>query len=189
MVRKRLKNPLPIARVLDNALKDLGVEVKLKQHRAWSLWAEVVGPAISAHAQPTAIRGGRLFVAVEDSLWLHQLNYLRHQILAELNNKLGKDALRDMVLRVGEVKPPASPSRRAVPSPALLKTLTPQEVERMRELLSPIRELPCCEVLQRILHLHFCRKESSPEQHFVEEIIHSAAYGEGHAQGSSARKA
>jgi hypothetical protein len=162
MSRKRLKRPLPITRVLDETLRNLGMEVKLKQHGVWSLWGEVVGPAISAHAQPSVVRDGRLFVAVEDSLWLHQLNYLKHQILVELNNKLGKAALREMVLRVGEVKPPPLPSGRIHSSSANSPALTPQDRERMQEILSPVKELPCREVLERVLLLYFCRKESSP---------------------------
>ena len=162
MSRKRLKRPLPITRVLDETLKNLGMEVKLKQHGVWSLWGDVVGPAIFAHAQPSGVRDGRLFVAVEDSLWLHQLNYLKHQILVELNNKLGKAALREIVLRVGEVSsPPLAPGRTdfsSTNSPAL----TPQDKERMQKILSPVKELPCREVLERVLLLHFCRKESSP---------------------------
>jgi hypothetical protein len=160
-VRRRLKRPVPITRVLDETLRHLGVGVKLNQHRVWSLWGEVVGPAISAHAQPSSIHGGRLFVAVEDSLWLHQLNYLRHRVLEELNSRLGKAALKEMVLRVGEVKPP-TPSRsldRPLPLPS---SLAPQDQEKMEEILSPVKELPCREVLERVLLLHFCRKESSP---------------------------
>jgi len=163
MVRKRLKRPLPITRLLDETLKNLGMEVKLKQHRVWSLWGDVVGPAISAHAQPSGVRDSRLFVAVEDSLWLHQLNYLKHQILVELNNKLGKAALREIVLRVGEVKSPPLPSGRTDSFSANFRTLTPQDEERMQDILSPVKELPCREVLERVLLLHFCRKESSPQ--------------------------
>jgi len=162
MSRKRLKRPLPITHVLDKTLRDLGMEVKLKQHGVWGLWGEVVGPAISAHAQPSVVRDGRLFVAVEDSLWLHQLNYLKHQILLELNNKLGKAALREMVLRVGEIKPPPLLPGRTHSCPANFPVLTPQNRERMEEILSPVKELPCREVLERVLLLYFCRKESSP---------------------------
>ena len=162
MVRRKLKRPLPITRVLDETLKNLGVEVKLKQHRVWSLWDEVVGPAISAHAQPRAVRDGCLFVAVEDSLWLHQLNYLKHQILTELNSKLGKAGLRQIVLRVGEVKMPAVTPRRTDPPSDIPQPLTPQDEERMKEILFSVKDLPCREVLERVILLHFCRKESSP---------------------------
>jgi hypothetical protein len=162
MVRKRLKRPLPIAPVLEETLKNLGVAVKLKQHTVWTLWGDVVGPAISAHAQPSGVSDGRLFVSVEDSLWLHQLNYLKHQILMELNSQLGNAALREIVLRVGEVKFPPLPSRKADFSSTNLPALSAQDEERMREILSPVKELPCREVLQRVLLLHFCRKESSP---------------------------
>jgi predicted nucleic acid-binding Zn ribbon protein len=107
--RKRLKKPIPIRFVLDDTLKGMGLELKLKQHQVFALWSEVVGSRISNHTQPTSIRGGRLFVAVEDSMWLHQLSFLKHQILSDLNGRLGPAALSDLVLRVGEVKPTFTP--------------------------------------------------------------------------------
>jgi len=163
-VRRRLKRPVPISCVLDDSLKGLGLEVKLKQHQVFALWHEVVGPKICSHAQPTSIRGGRLFVAVEDSMWLHQLNFLKHRILLDLNSSLGKAALRDIVLRVGEVKPllpPPGEKERFYPRPQ--RALGPQEQEKVRQILSPIKEQGCQEVLQRILLLHFGGGRSSQE--------------------------
>jgi hypothetical protein len=159
MIRRRLKRPLAVTHILNETLRDLGLEVKLRQYRAWGLWDEVVGPAISAHAQPCSVRGGSLLVAVEDSLWLHQLNYLKHRILVELNERLGKAVLRDMVLRVGEVIPPSPAPMARLPFP---ESLSPSEEERMQRILSPIKDLPCREVVERVVLLHFCRKVSSP---------------------------
>ena len=163
-VRKRLKRPVPISCLLDDALKRLDLEVKLKQHQVFALWNEVVGPKIVSHAQPTSIRGGRLFVAVEDSMWLHQLDFLKHQILSDLNSRLGKTALCDIVLRVGEVKPllPA-PGEIQWSSPHLQRALGPQQQEEARRILSPIKDQGCQEVLQRILLHHFCRNKYSQE--------------------------
>jgi len=161
MARKRLKRPLSLNRVLDGALKELGIEVQLKQHQVWGLWNEVVGPKICHYAQPSSIRGGRLFVAVEDSMWLHQLHFLRHKILLELNRRLGENVLNDIVLRVGEVSPPHPQPREKGPTSPPSQPLSPQDEETIEKILSPIKGQECREVLERVLHLHLCRNKSS----------------------------
>jgi len=162
-VRSRLRSPVPISSVLDDTLRRLGLEAKVKQHQVFSLWSEVVGPKICHHAQPIHVRGGRLFVAVEDSMWLHQLNFLKHQILMELNRKLDKAAIYEIILRVGEVRPLLGQPKDGDPFPCRpQEELGAQQKERVRAILSPIKDQGCQEVLQRLL-LRFYRGRPSQE--------------------------
>ncbi|MDH7500568.1 MAG: DUF721 domain-containing protein [candidate division NC10 bacterium] len=160
-MRRRLKGPVPLRSVLDDTLRRLGLEAKVKQHQAFSLWSEVVGPKICHHAQPTHVRAGRLFVAVEDSMWLHQLNFLKHQILIELNRRLQKAGLCEIILRVGEVRTLPGPSPKTDRSPTRLpQPLGPREEERVRALLDPIKDPGCQEVVGRLLARFYCSKSA-----------------------------
>lgn len=160
-MRRRLKGPVPISSVLNDSLKRMGLEVKLKQHQVFSLWSEVVGPKICHHAQPIHIRGGRLLVAVEDSMWLHQLNFLKHQILIELNKKLDRAPVYDIILRVGEVNPLLRQAEEKNPSPSRPQVgLGTQEKESVRAILSPIKDQGCREVVQRLLRRFYLGRSS-----------------------------
>jgi len=53
-----------------------------------SSWAQAVGPAIAAEAQPTAERGGVLTVSCSASVWAHELDLMAPVILERLNGLL-----------------------------------------------------------------------------------------------------
>jgi hypothetical protein len=155
MSRPRLKKPIPIHQVLDETLRGLGLAVEIERYRVWGLWDEVVGTHISEHAQPTRIRRECLFVTVEDSMWLHQLNMMKHQILAELNRRLGKAGLKEIILRVGEVSMPRSSAPNGHPSLSGPPPLDRPNLLDIEEILAPIKERDCEAVLGRILQIHF----------------------------------
>ncbi len=153
-------------RVLDATLKGLGLEVKLRENEVSALWSEVVGPKISEHAQPIRVRGGRLFVGVEDSVWLHQLSLLREKIVRELNQRAGRTVLKDIVLKVAEISlvPDQDKGKEEMPPP-IPEDLIPRDREKVRALLSSIPEEDMREVVGRILIRHFRRKENSQQSH------------------------
>ncbi|MGD0197651.1 MAG: DUF721 domain-containing protein [Solirubrobacteraceae bacterium] len=62
-------------------------------------WAEVVGPAIAAGAQPVAERDGVLHVACGDAVWSAELELMGPSVVAALNAALGREALRSLRLR------------------------------------------------------------------------------------------
>jgi predicted nucleic acid-binding Zn ribbon protein len=60
------------------------------------LWDEVVGQTIAHHARPTRIRRGLLFIAVDGSVWMQELQFLKETIRERLNARLGGDVVRDL---------------------------------------------------------------------------------------------
>jgi hypothetical protein len=164
--RKPLRGLVRIDRVLDGTLKGLGLEVRLRERGISALWSEVVGPKISSHAQPIRVQGSRLFVGVEDSVWLHQLSFLREKILQDLNQRAGQAVLKDIVLQVAEISPvPDQDPEEKDLSPPLPEDLTTRDAERVRELLSFIPEEEIRRVVGRILTRHFRSRETSQQSH------------------------
>jgi len=53
-----------------------------------SSWAQAVGPAIAAEAEPMAERGGVLTVSCSASVWAHELDLMAPAILERLNELL-----------------------------------------------------------------------------------------------------
>ncbi len=107
---KRRDNVHPSAEAIGSIISRLLSGSKwaeqVKDSRVFQIWNSVVGPAISNHAQPSALRRGKLFVYVDSSAWLAQLDrYLKPSIIKSLNEKLGKKVVDNIVFRSGEVKP------------------------------------------------------------------------------------
>jgi predicted nucleic acid-binding Zn ribbon protein len=78
--------PRPATFALGALRDDLAPATALAQiQRAWP---EVVGPAISAEARPTAERAGVLTVSCSASVWAQELDLMAPTILARLNEQL-----------------------------------------------------------------------------------------------------
>jgi predicted nucleic acid-binding Zn ribbon protein len=66
----------------------------------WSVWDEIVGPAISKNAQPMWIKNGRLRVNVSDPIWLQELGFVEPSIKEKLNTTLGRQAVHKIEFRL-----------------------------------------------------------------------------------------
>ncbi len=69
--------------------------------RIFDLWAGAVGGAIADNAQPAAFKGRRLVVHVNSSAWLHQLQFLKTDIIEKVNSALGKPLVDEIQFRIG----------------------------------------------------------------------------------------
>jgi predicted nucleic acid-binding Zn ribbon protein len=66
------------------------------------VWNHLIDPTIVAHAQPTGIRKGTLFVSVDSSVWLSEiLVYRRKEILERLQHSFGRELITRISFRVG----------------------------------------------------------------------------------------
>ncbi len=61
-----------------------------------ALWAEVVGPAVAAAAEPVSERGGTLVVRCESAVWAQELEMMGPQLLERLRERLGEAAPRSL---------------------------------------------------------------------------------------------
>ena len=104
--------------ILSGVAKQLGLETRLIEVRIQQQWPDLVGEPIGSHTWPVQIRFHKLYLLVENSVWLQQLTFLKPALLAKLNAEAGSELLTDIVLRVGEI-----PSQQPEPAPA---TPTPQ---------------------------------------------------------------
>ncbi|MEQ1795207.1 MAG: DUF721 domain-containing protein, partial [Nitrospira sp.] len=99
--------------ILSNLAKQLGLETRLVELRIQQQWLTIVGEPIASHTWPAEIRFHKLYLLVENSVWLQQLTFLKPALIAKLNAEAGSNFLTDIVLRVGEI-----PAQEAQPAPA-----------------------------------------------------------------------
>jgi len=89
--------------ILDRLARRMGITARLETEKAVVLWEEVVGERVASRTQATAVKGGKLFVAVENSAWLQQLALMKEGIIDKINSRVGKPVVEDIVFRIGEV--------------------------------------------------------------------------------------
>ncbi|MGH7953610.1 MAG: DUF721 domain-containing protein [Limisphaerales bacterium] len=88
--------------VLPKVLKDLRIEARQGEAEIVKVWNSLLDPNIAAHAQPTGINKGTLFVNVDSSVWLSEIvRYRRKEILDRLQHSFGKNLIQKISFRIG----------------------------------------------------------------------------------------
>jgi predicted nucleic acid-binding Zn ribbon protein len=92
----------PASAVLPRVLVDLRMDRRRAEAEVVKVWNNLIDPNIVAHAQPTGIRKGTLFVTVDSSVWLSEIvRYRRKEILDRLQHSFGRDFIARISFRVG----------------------------------------------------------------------------------------
>jgi predicted nucleic acid-binding Zn ribbon protein len=82
--------------LLPRVLKQLGLDQGLLGWRAVSEWPQVVGPRVARHTRAVAFRDGVLQVEVEGSAWMHELGFLKRDLVRKVNQHVGSRLVRDV---------------------------------------------------------------------------------------------
>jgi Dna[CI] antecedent, DciA len=92
----------PASALLPGVLSELGMDRRRGEAEIVKVWNSVLDPNIVAHAQPTGLHKGTLFVTVDSSPWLSEIvRYRRKEILARLQHSFGRDLISKISFRVG----------------------------------------------------------------------------------------
>jgi len=87
---------------MPKVLKGLGLDRRLAETEILKVWNHQLDPNITAHARPTGLRNGTLFVSVDSSVWLDEIvRYRRREILERLQNSFGRDLVSRISFRSG----------------------------------------------------------------------------------------
>jgi hypothetical protein len=88
--------------VMPGVLSGLRMETRQAETEILKVWNHQIDPNIVAHAQPTGIRKGTLFVTVDSSVWLSEIvRYRRREILERLQNSFGRELITRISFRAG----------------------------------------------------------------------------------------
>lgn len=94
------------ARRAGDALGELlgkhGVARELREHRILARWREIVGETLADRTFPDGLERGVLWVRVKNSSWLHQLSFLRDDLVARIARELGDPpVVREVRFHIG----------------------------------------------------------------------------------------
>ena len=87
---------------MPKVLTDLRIDRRQAEAEIARVWNNLIDPRITAHAQPTGINKGTLFVNVDSNVWLDEIvRYRRKEILDRLQHSFGKDVVTRITFRLG----------------------------------------------------------------------------------------
>lgn len=102
--RNKQTEAVPIGHVIDAVLKKHRRSTAGALSQVWPIWEETVGSVIAENARPAAFKGRILLVHVSSSPWLHQLHYLKQEIIEKVNLALGKSLVEDLKFKIGPLE-------------------------------------------------------------------------------------
>ena len=101
--RKQQKDYVHIGSILAEVLKQFRRKSDGELIRVWYVWDEAVGETIATNAQPAAFKGKLLLVHVTNSTWIHQLQFLKGDIISKINVALDKPLVEEIKFKIGPI--------------------------------------------------------------------------------------
>ena len=155
--RKKMPRPMAISDLLDIAFRGKPAEKRLQEGKIWLVWDSAVGRQIAAKARPVSFRDGVLTVAVVSAPWMQQLTFLKKGIVDKLNERIGRDLVRDIYLKAGMPQP--LPPSEPVKKPG--RQLTEDETSRIREQTASVSDPELREAFTRVLGRELAARHKS----------------------------
>ena len=90
-----------IGSILSDVLKTYRKDADGELVQVWQVWDDVVGGVIAQNAKPAAFKGKILIVHVSSSTWIHQLQFLKKEMIVKLNSAFGKTLIDDLKFKIG----------------------------------------------------------------------------------------
>ena len=92
----------PASAIMPVVLSDLRIDRRRAEAEVVKVWNDLLDPDIVAHAQPTGLVRGTLFVSVDSSVWVDEIvRYRRKEILDRLQHSFGRQVIARISFRVG----------------------------------------------------------------------------------------
>jgi predicted nucleic acid-binding Zn ribbon protein len=151
-MRRRKGSSIPrlLGDILPETLKKKALHLPMKDRPLIDAWNRAVGPQISAKAQPDRLRDDVLYVRVATSVWMHELQFMKQDIIAKLNDILGGSPVAQIRFFIGEVEAPP-PQREESAQLVDARDLKPDEKEFIDGTIADVTDPELRDVLKRAM--------------------------------------
>ena len=77
-------------------LRKFGIDNAIAQNQALNVWNEIVGDIVAKNTEPDRVEHGVIIVKVSSPTWRQELYFQKKEIIKKINNKIGKNVIRDI---------------------------------------------------------------------------------------------
>jgi predicted nucleic acid-binding Zn ribbon protein len=104
LTRRQKSRPQEISNILKKTLKKFGLENKINECEFFQNWSEIVGEELAKRTKPECIRGKKLVLRVEDSIWAQELSFQKDAIIRRIKKCVGNKAnIEDLLFNIGKI--------------------------------------------------------------------------------------
>ena len=90
---KRRDEPVPMREAIAAVGRDLGLAPPDVLATITARWADIVGPAVAAHARVRSVRDGECTIVVDGPAFATQLRYGSSDLVARVNDRCGEGSV------------------------------------------------------------------------------------------------
>ena len=148
--RKGSSAPRRLGEILPETLKKKALYLPTKDRPLIDAWNKAVGPQIGSKAQPDRLKDDVLYVRVATSVWMHELQFMKQDIITKLNGIIGGNPVTQIRFFIGEIEAaPAKLDERALLVDA--RELKPAEKDFITGTISEVTDPELREVLEKAM--------------------------------------
>lgn len=96
---KRNNDNIPLSEALKNFVSENKLQKGLDKVNARDVWTQQMGPAIEKYTTSLKLEKDTLYVQLSSSVLREELSYGKEKIVRNLNEALGKELIKKLVLR------------------------------------------------------------------------------------------
>lgn len=126
------KRPTAISPILGGLAKNFGFEKGMLVYTLKEQWEEIAGLPMATHTHPLEIRHKTLYLLIDSSAWMHQISFLKKEIIEKVNGFLKNTAVDALHFKIGpipraenSIKKESPPDGEAPYDPAVEAFLSP----------------------------------------------------------------
>ena len=93
-----------IGSILPDVVRTCRMESDSTMTGVWDIWDCAVGETVASNTQPAAFKGRVLLVHVSSSVWLHQLQFMKQDLIEKVNNACGRRLVEEIKFKIGPLE-------------------------------------------------------------------------------------
>ena len=95
----RRSKTTPIRELVTALMQKYGADEKIAEVRLLNAWEELLGKRIMQFTKNLYIKDRKLFVTINSSIVKAEINMIKNQLIAKLNEKAGKNLIDVIIIR------------------------------------------------------------------------------------------
>jgi len=93
------KNDISLQEAMKDMLQEYRLAPQLNEARVKTLWQELMGKTITTYTSNVSVRKNVLYLSILSAPLKHELSYSKDKIRTLLNDELGEEFIKDVVIR------------------------------------------------------------------------------------------
>lgn len=94
----RYTNGITLGQAIEQMVKELRLKPRMDETRIKQGWERIMGKPIARYTSALSLKGGKLYVKIENASLKQELNYSREKMRDLLNRELESEVVKEVII-------------------------------------------------------------------------------------------